>query len=389
MKVTDGAGGDAGLLFGLENPADPGIDWSCMKLRSQGLWVFNHADYQEEDGLLIDMAIPGFTFSGEKVRLKLSADTEGTLSFYVEDMETPVLTKRYPRYRGGYVGFTTYCAAAEFTDISFTDTTPSSGGEETDRPVRITCAGDSITQGIGSSNEAVHSYPAQLQKLLGDGYLVKNAGVSGTNVTRGKGYPYWGTARFTEGKTFAPDIVLLMIGTNDALNHHVWDPENPEESNRKFEQDYTALIEEYQSLPSQPDIYVVLPMVSYQQDGRQANLERYILPTLQKIAAAKELPVIDMNTFTTGHSDWFGDGLHPTDEAYKMIAREFARYIQEGSDDDEPPVSNEKPAGPESEEESWSENPPTGEGRFPALPYLVPAAGVCAAALFFKIRSKA
>lgn len=73
--------------------------------------------------------------------------------------------------------------------------------EELTRPLRITCVGDSITQGVGSSNENLYSYPAQLQKILGDSYQVKNAGVSGSNVTKGKGYPYWTTPVIRKVKT--------------------------------------------------------------------------------------------------------------------------------------------------------------------------------------------
>ena len=36
-------------------------------------------------------------------------------------------------------------------------------------PITIACVGDSITEGVGASNSSLYSYPAQLQKLLGDG----------------------------------------------------------------------------------------------------------------------------------------------------------------------------------------------------------------------------
>ena len=196
------------------------------------------------------------------------------------------------------------------------------------RPLRITCVRDSITQGVGSSNENLYSYPAQLQKILGDGYQVKNAGVSGSNVTKGKGYPYWTTTRYQEGKDFAPDIAIIMIGTNDALNDYVWNPSNPAESTVLFKQDYTTLIEEYKALESNPKIFMVLPMRSYQTEGRQENLENYIIPALEEIAKEQDLQVIDMNAFTTGHPDWFPDGLHPNDGAYAIIAEEFAKYIR-------------------------------------------------------------
>ena len=60
-------------------------------------------------------------------------------------------------------------------------------------------------------------------------------------------------------------------------------------------------------------IFMVLPMRSYQTEGRQENLENYIIPALKEIAEEQDLQVIDMNAFTTGHPDWFPDGLHPND----------------------------------------------------------------------------
>ena len=56
--------------------------------------------------------------------------------------------------------------------------------------VRVTFVGDSITEGIGTSNPGVRSYPAQVQALLGDGYVVSNYGVSGCTMLRHGDSPY-------------------------------------------------------------------------------------------------------------------------------------------------------------------------------------------------------
>src|SRR5436309_1389605 len=49
---------------------------------------------------------------------------------------------------------------------------------------KVACVGDSITAGAGINDPAHNAYPAQLQKLLGDGYLVKNFGVSGRTLLK-------------------------------------------------------------------------------------------------------------------------------------------------------------------------------------------------------------
>ena len=47
------------------------------------------------------------------------------------------------------------------------------------RPVKVACVGNSITYGYGIAGRETRSYPAQLQRMLGDGYLVGNFGKSG------------------------------------------------------------------------------------------------------------------------------------------------------------------------------------------------------------------
>ncbi|MBQ0024637.1 MAG: hypothetical protein KBT00_02795, partial [Bacteroidales bacterium] len=45
--------------------------------------------------------------------------------------------------------------------------------------VKVACIGDSVTYGYGLENRDNDSYPAQLQKLLGNGYDVRNFGHNG------------------------------------------------------------------------------------------------------------------------------------------------------------------------------------------------------------------
>src|SRR5438552_964968 len=75
---------------------------------------------------------------------------------------------------------------------------------------RVACIGDSITAGGGTN-----SYPALLQKLLGDKYEVKNFGVSGTTLLKHGDHPYWNTKQFTDATQFDPNVVTIKLGTND------------------------------------------------------------------------------------------------------------------------------------------------------------------------------
>ena len=90
-------------------------------------------------------------------------------------------------------------------------------------PVRIACVGDSITEGSGLGNPAVESYPARLQRLLGTHYLVRNFGVSGRTLLKKGDYPYWKESAYRLSRDFAPDIVLIKLGSNDAKSFN-WRP---------------------------------------------------------------------------------------------------------------------------------------------------------------------
>ena len=55
-----------------------------------------------------------------------------------------------------------------------------------DKKIRVACIGDSITYGAGVlSTRDIDSYPAILQKLLGDSYQVLNYGLSGRTLLDG------------------------------------------------------------------------------------------------------------------------------------------------------------------------------------------------------------
>src|SRR5579885_3646478 len=59
-----------------------------------------------------------------------------------------------------------------------------------DDKIRVACVGDSITYGAGIKDREHNSYPAQLQKLLGDGYEVRNFGVNGRTLLSKGDLPY-------------------------------------------------------------------------------------------------------------------------------------------------------------------------------------------------------
>jgi lysophospholipase L1-like esterase len=74
--------------------------------------------------------------------------------------------------------------------------------------IRVACVGDSITEGT--------EYPADLWMMLGANYTVGNFGVGGSTVSIESEKPYMNQTAFQDAEAFMPNIVVIILGTNDA-----------------------------------------------------------------------------------------------------------------------------------------------------------------------------
>ena len=119
--------------------------------------------------------------------------------------------------------------------------------------LRIACAGDSITAGIGAANMKADSYPAQLQRLLGDAYEVLNFGAGGRTLSR-QADPY----AFSPALQAQPDIVICTLGTNDC-KPYCW----PKHKNA-FVKDYTELLLLFRKRNPAVKLFVGLPPPAYE-----------------------------------------------------------------------------------------------------------------------------
>ena len=79
--------------------------------------------------------------------------------------------------------------------------------------IKVACIGDSITAGFGAGRG--NSWPDQLRKVMGDKWDVKNFGVSGTTLMKSGDSPFQKQGTFKAAKDFQPDVVVIMLGTND------------------------------------------------------------------------------------------------------------------------------------------------------------------------------
>lgn len=180
-------------------------------------------------------------------------------------------------------------------------------------PIRVACVGDSITAGSGSTYR--QSYPAKLGEMLGQGWDVKNFGVSGRTLLRQGDNPYWKEGAFTNAKKFNPNVVIILLGTND-IKEKNW------KFSDQFLQDYFDLIEEFRALPSQPRVFIGRPCPA-PGAGNFGITETGIQKALQlidRIAAEKNLPIIDFHAALLGKDAMFPDRIHPNDDGYEVMA---------------------------------------------------------------------
>jgi acyl-CoA thioesterase I len=190
------------------------------------------------------------------------------------------------------------------------------------KPIRVACVGDSITEGSG--------YPFLLHLMLGSNYQVVNFGVSGSTVSLDSTKPYMNESKFIEALDFHPDIIIFMLGTNDA------NPEiTPNEAG--FDSDYSQLVSAFQQLDGKQLIWIVKspPIYSINSNYNNTILSTAVLPEIDNLASQMSLPTIDVYDALLNHSEYFADGVHPTIDGAAVIASNVydAITLPDGSPD--------------------------------------------------------
>ena len=180
-------------------------------------------------------------------------------------------------------------------------------------PVRVACVGDSITRDT--------NYTEVLSTMLGDKYTVGNFGVGRTTVSLQFDKPYMNQRAFQDAQRFNPDIVVIMLGTNDAYLS--------QQQRSNFVNDYETLIAEFQSLVSNPEIYIVMPPPVFDNDmGLNAViLDDEVRSLVNQTATHLGLPTIDMHTPLLDNPEYFPDGVHPNSEGSQAMASEIYNAI--------------------------------------------------------------
>ena len=193
-------------------------------------------------------------------------------------------------------------------------------------PIRISCVGDSITQGI-VPNPQKNAWPVVLGRILGRGYQSINCGHSGATMLKKGDLPYWKQPEYKKAIAFHPNIVVIMLGTNDTK------PWNWNKHGKDFLGDTEAMIRVFQALPTHPRVYICLPpkVVKSAYGINEKNLVAGVIPAIRKAARATHITSINIFRKLPGKMKYYdSDGVHPNIQGEAIMARIIAKVIKHG-----------------------------------------------------------
>ena len=196
--------------------------------------------------------------------------------------------------------------------------------------LRVACIGNSITDGSGIDMASSQGYPAQLQRLLGSGYQVRNYGVSARTMLNKGDHPYMQEQAWRDAQAWHPDIAVIKLGTNDSK------PENWQYGS-EYEQDLRQMLEALKGTK----VYLCTPIPAFKPTWNISDsvIVNAIIPTLNKVAKKQKLQVIDLHALFAQDGDHSAtsrsqrelmqsDGIHPNEKGAQRIAEIVAEALK-------------------------------------------------------------
>ncbi len=188
--------------------------------------------------------------------------------------------------------------------------------------IRVACIGDSITYGSSISNRLRNCYPAQLGRMLGDKWHVRNFGVGGATLLKKGDKPYFKQRAFKDALAFNPNVVVIKLGTNDTK------PQNWKYKN-EFVSDYSEMIDRFAALPAKPRIWICKPVPAYPERWgiSDARIKGEVNPLVERIARKKRVGLIDLYKPLSDKPELFPDLIHPNAEGAGLMAKEICKVL--------------------------------------------------------------
>lgn len=192
-------------------------------------------------------------------------------------------------------------------------------------PVRVACVGNSITYGAGIENRERDAYPAQLQRMLGEGYVVGNFGKSGATLLNKGHRPYIEQEELQQALTFAGDVVVIHLGINDT------DPRDWPNYRDYFVRDYLALIDSFRVVNPKARILVArMTPITYCHSRFESGTRDWheqIQHAIERVAELAGAQLIDFHAPLYPYPFMLPDAVHPTAEGAGILAQTVCSAI--------------------------------------------------------------
>ena len=147
-----------------------------------------------------------------------------------------------------------------------------------------------------------------MSKMLGGTCDVRHFGLVGLHLVS-----YQTTEEFQKSKTFNPDVLVIMLGTND-VRPLAWKNSKP-----NFIANYMDMIKEFSELPTKPRIFICYPPTITEPDSSEENILE-LIPLMDEVAKRTKVGVIDIHGAFKGKAELIPDKIHPNDAGQTVIA---------------------------------------------------------------------
>ena len=187
------------------------------------------------------------------------------------------------------------------------------------RPIRVVCVGDSITDG-GHKGETFRkqelykefSWPHEMNKLLGGGYMIFNCGQKGTTTGTYIGGDVY---VFKTAKSEDADIVINTLGYND---YGLKDFET-----ESFKERFVYIMDEIKkTCTATPRFYIGLTPFGTENTAKDSKRIDGV-KALKELSSERNWPIVDFCSYMAPYRNntYFPDGTHPyAYEANNMMA---------------------------------------------------------------------
>jgi acyl-CoA thioesterase-1 len=190
---------------------------------------------------------------------------------------------------------------------------------------RVACVGDSIT--AGWKLKEAEKYVTKLGGLLGADYDVRNFGHSAYSMLKIADKSYWDSPMFQAAKDFQPDIVTIMLGTNDAH------PDYWPEYEAWYVDDYLDMIAAFEGLDSSPRV-IVLGLPYLKPGGRYDGVVALdaLLPGVAETAGVDFVEIWDVQLASgLSERELMKDPIHPSAASHTIIAETVYPVVADDS----------------------------------------------------------